>query len=238
MKKILILTHADDFSANSVIEWLRYYNAPFIRWNTEDDFDFECVLNGEQCSIIVMCNGIPYDLMNIGAVWFRRGYVNLPKAFLNLNDFESEVAYFIVRHLQREKESIQNFIYSRLMEKPHINCPEKYDVNKLDILIFAKELGLIIPNTIITRSLENILGICEQNNFYITKSISDNLVISRNNIERMMCLTNLADSLNDTANCDFYYSLFQENVNKKSLLSDKKLKPKHSLGFFFVVLVR
>lgn len=215
MKYILILTHADDFSANNVIEWLRYYNAPFIRWNTEDDFDFECRINSEQTSIIVLCNGIPYDLENIGAVWFRRGYINLPKALINSTEMDLDAVFYIERHLFREKESIHNYIYWELMEKPHINCPHKYDINKLQVLNCAKEIGLCIPNTIITHSLENINNICIQNNHYITKSISDNLVIRRNDVERMMCLTNLVDKLKDTTNCDFYYSLFQEKVNKK-----------------------
>lgn len=203
-------------STNSVIEWLTAFNASFIRMNSEDEFGFHLDLCNQHQKILILCNNIEVNLDNIGAVWFRRGWLNIHTSSVNARKLSKSFAPYIDRHLKEERDAIINFVFWSLQQKPHIGFPHQYDVNKLSVLSLAKLCGLNIPNTIVTNSPQEIDLIRESKQQSITKCIQNNLIARVSGNEFMLNSTCLVDNdFNEPSNLQPYYSLFQHCITKK-----------------------
>ncbi len=234
---ILIIGQSGDYSVQRVIDWLLFYGKKFIFLDNEKkislnyikvlpDLQFELIIDDK---FIVNSN-------DIESYFYRRGYINFlfeeKKVFSFLKNSNEYSLFF---SMVEDKKVIFSFISNELEKKQKkIGCFKYASVNKLDILKNAYDLGIDIPNTIITQKKEIL------NDFYnynekkiISKSIDscppiwidDKIFSSYTN-----CID---DKMINEINNIFYISLLQSNILKKYEIRSFYLKGKfYSIAIF------
>ncbi len=147
---ILIISDLSDKSTFDVISILEASNAPYILITKE--IQFEVFINVKYNYISFhSSDGIMFDLNQIKVVWYRRGYVNI-KNHIFINKDEKNKAKHFTSNLQSEKIKIFDFINFKIEKINSIGKFSHNQINKLEILDIAHQLGLEIPNTIVTNS--------------------------------------------------------------------------------------
>lgn len=217
-RKIMILTESFDNTADKVCYWLHYFGQSFFRVNTDLDsvWVHEVEIKQGEVSIKLGHKSGIYDLKDFGVIWFRRGkFINSIKPVNNALYPEDEILNSqIHKHLQREINELNNFVYGHIPNHvTMINNPGKYNINKLTCLYEAAKIGLKIPDTLITRSIDKVINTKERTSL-ITKNIGD-ILICHNSHFFAMQRTVLVDIEKIKKSTSFFQpSLFQEAVNK------------------------
>lgn len=181
---ILIITNQRDYSVKEVLEWLHYFNEPFVRINHEKDtidIDNICLSTNLKTSYptvnLKIKNGINIALNDLKIVWYRGGSVKIShflhdeKAVKNRNDFKDNVFYYLSAYSFSKLEATQIFLNKVF----HLGSNAQGRFNKVFALYSAVSVGLCVPNSIYTTSKN------ELNDFYlkndkaiITKSLDLN----------------------------------------------------------------
>ena len=161
---ILILSETNDKVTDSVIDWLTLKNADFIRIN-ETNF-ISNILIKEDGIIIDFDGELQVNLNNVSSFWHRRGTLNF-KQIIDLK--KTDLPNLVKTHLHSEWSDIKSFLFYRLHQKKGIFNKTVND-NKLVSLEFAKDLGLLTPNWLITGENKELPRFNA-----ITKAISDSL---------------------------------------------------------------
>lgn len=210
---ILILSEVSDVMTDCVCQWLFFKNEKFVRINNEDFYQYKIQMlsDNNRFEILLTNNDHSYKISEFKKVWFRRGnfYFLKPEKPLYPN---SKVQEKIKEHIDFEEQTLVNFIYSVLIQKPHINNPLHYNSNKLISINTAIKYGLTIPNTLITNSKKALTSFQKACKSIITKNIQD--VILVRNIDGYSIGQSTQKITNSIKN-DFWYSLFQYEIVKK-----------------------
>ena len=218
---ILILSEKGDLSTNDIINWLCYFNYPFVRINKDEPDKVELFVESypDSYDFYFKVGNKKFSLNQIQAYWYRRG--GLPKCRISneaiQQAFEKEIIKDIEKYLIFESYMLYDFLYYILEKVPVTLGSEKYsDVNKLIVLDYAKECGLNVPDYSISMSKDK-LNLFRQNitGSLITKGIWEGLSVfveTSGYSTYTEMLTN--NDLNDLPN-HFYPSLFQKNIHKK-----------------------
>jgi ATP-GRASP peptide maturase of grasp-with-spasm system len=205
---ILILSQEFESSTNHVIDWIHHLEGEFIRINCSDFFDKEKMVN------LSINDDRPkfdsgFDLSEIRVVWFRRWH-DLEKI---LSSIDCSNNYHTVNQLKEsikyEVRTFWNYVFTLLKELRWLTKPEQTSINKLYALQSAKEVGLKIPETIISN---NINSLCK-NKKYITKPLFEGGLFTLNNIS-WSNFTSLIDVEELKDKNLFPLSLFQEYQEK------------------------
>ena len=78
---ILIVSSQEDFSTNEVIDWILYYQHPFLRLCQDDFTEIENMqIQNNQTEIIFRVKGKAFYNKDFKSVWYRRSW-------LSMNDF-------------------------------------------------------------------------------------------------------------------------------------------------------
>jgi ATP-GRASP peptide maturase of grasp-with-spasm system len=208
---ILIMSDFDDNSTIYVCQWLLHWNVPFVRIDKEVKFKIERVfLDSEHLDYeIVSDEGIRVKFSDIGAVWYRRGDLNL---------FVPDVSYIsdemlqgeIQHHLSTENKILETYFYYLMEQKPHLGSFRKRTVNKLVILYEALKAGLEIPGTYIETLRA---GIQNQSKSLITKSIFEGFRLDN----QFGSYTSYTEKVSiETIQDRFFPSLFQDAIEKEA----------------------
>ncbi|MEZ3550438.1 MAG: grasp-with-spasm system ATP-grasp peptide maturase [Lachnospiraceae bacterium] len=165
---VLILTSSGDYSTDCVIDWLKYYQAKFIRLNSEDLIDERFkIFIGQSPGLSITVNDKMVPLHEIKAIWFRKFYFTNTSAFIEnfpVGRFRKEKMLAI-----NQQKSILKFIVLSLKDKKWLPRPFDLPLNKSYVVYQALRIGMKIPQTIITNTKEYISSDYE----IITKSICD-----------------------------------------------------------------
>lgn len=146
--KILIITNKIDIHADLVIEKLHQQKHPFVRLNTEDfPQQIELTFDNRKDDIRVHCrdsNQVFYA-KEIKSVWYRRP--ERPQISSEIED----AAYR--KFARRESEAALQGLYG-LIDATWINHPlaNRHARSKIKQLQVAKQLGFVVPKTIVTNS--------------------------------------------------------------------------------------
>lgn len=208
---VMILTSEDDESSNDVIDWLRFYKTSFLRISEKNTIVYnKIVLNNNEFDIEFSINNVNYNLSDFNAFWYRRSHYNF---LVNKILVENLLTQKINNHIENETKEIHDFFIS-YVEKYSINKYKDNFTNKLNNLKKASNLGIKIPNTIITNCKKDILNFLETNKMVITKNFSQGVFISDQNeffsSSTKIVTHTIANNLSD----NFSYSLFQEGIDK------------------------
>lgn len=207
---ILIISQEEDYSTSEVIQWLLYYNAPFIRINREDvcSLDKIVIANSESCSFVISSKKGEISVEHITSVWYRRGEMNLhfpALVFIKEKDLLKEIN----KHLKEENAVLESFFHFLIEKIPHIGTYNMRIMNKLSVLHEAQKLKIEIPYTFIVNNSNGIN--CDE--ALVTKSISEAFDprISQGNY---MTYTEGINPKNNSIS--FFPSLFQRLVEKEA----------------------
>lgn len=221
----MVLILSNDFEVNTcdVIDWLLKYKTDFVRINV-DDVDLESLsikidndLSAKN-EFILNYKGREINSKDIKSYWFRRGTIpniqgssEKPTVF-NSNAYNNKLK----KYLELEYKVLIEYIHDLLDDVPvRLGSRGTANLNKLKVLKLAKEIGLSIPDTIVTTSSNDIRKAKEACGEIITKSI-DNLFMAEKVGQRMLFYTEeVSDSIIDDLPENIFPSLIQKKLNKK-----------------------
>ena len=172
---ILIFSQQNEDSTNQVIDWLLYKNHPFIRLNTSDILDaekFSIILNNDGANIFLKIHGKELNINNIGSVWFKRWWevLSLNEDIKNL-EFKSALN----KNINIEIKSISSYLFWKLRDRYWLNYFDNVHISKLIQMEIAINIGLSIPNTIISNMQDDFISFLQKNPETITKPINEAL---------------------------------------------------------------
>ncbi len=146
---IFIITRKDDVHADLVIKKLEEIKADFFRLNTECIYNYELILSPVSARIRNFLTGRELLLNNVKSVYLRRR--SLPEG-LNLDE---QYHSFV----DQEWTRFQRNIWSYLEDRFWISPPSAIDIasDKLKQLRVARNVGFLVPETIFTNSLAEII---------------------------------------------------------------------------------
>lgn len=110
---VLIMSEKSDVSTVHIIEWLAYWNIPFLRLDEDEWFNLEiATLNNESEPEFKLYNkNKQFYLSEIKAFWYRRGQLNIlpfiDKAIVNHKQINDRISTY----LEKEQETLENYIH-------------------------------------------------------------------------------------------------------------------------------
>lgn len=152
-----------------VIEWLLYYKHPFIKISINDFLrkDTDCELNVITNELRV--NGIVINHL-IKVIWYRRFYYDYTLKSNKSDKFYDKLSEETSFELRKIFDHL-GYIFRKCIWVPDFNSIE---INKLTQIAYAKEVGLNLPETIITNSKKELISFSNlHNKNIITKPVSD-----------------------------------------------------------------
>ena len=212
---ILILCQENDVTSLKVIEWLKYYKIPFL--NIEDNKSIDIIdeisINKNEIRIKFTYHNKQYTLDSFSVVWNRRGsflFSRQKTHSIQENLGIKDNSFY--NHITREAETLKEFVAYCLTKKFYIDDSRYYSINKLIVLDIAKQIGLKIPDTIITNDYTNLI---KKDKNLITKGIQGVIHFKGNNYKYLHQQTQIINKELLEKEPRFYYSLFQKQIKKK-----------------------
>lgn len=220
---ILIISHNSiDEPTNDVMDWLSFFNSNFKRING-DEFDYsnEYLIDFDNLKIKNSKSKITEESVDI--VWYRR-WINRPLSTIineyKSNDFDQAEGYFLeayVAYLRSEISSICPSLFSLFYQKKWIPDYKvsRGQLNKMETLLKARQLGIKIPKSIVSTSKNEALAFYNITGDLITKSIKDADLLSFKG-EEIDLYTKVITSKEIDSFPDFFFpTLFQEKIEKE-----------------------
>lgn len=201
-KSVLIFSTLNDASTHEVIKWLNFYNQKYILINTITDFELYDIILDQS-----------YFKKNISSIWYRKliinpQQVNVKSAELLNTSFrflvsESKYFYFSVEKYLKNIKSLGDGF-------------EHMDLNKIEVLLKAKEIGINIPSFLLTSKKAELIEFKNKHTTIITKPIYNADVIKFDEFNTGVMYTKIVtDKVIDKVTETFFPSLFQECIIKE-----------------------
>ncbi|MBP5982706.1 MAG: grasp-with-spasm system ATP-grasp peptide maturase [Fluviicola sp.] len=155
---ILILSSYMDASTNVVIDWLKALGHQYIRINAFDELSNNINslnITNENSDVIIESMGITFNLKDIHVIWYRRSdmeHDSLIPVTTPFSSLKMEINHFLIEEFREFRSSF----YSILRNKYWLGHPKLSHVNKILQLEIAREVGLKIPETIITTKKQEL----------------------------------------------------------------------------------
>lgn len=206
---ILLLSYSGDTNFDYVIDWLRFYQHPYLRINSDDllEDDFHLSLTPRRLRLRQQ----EVDLESIGAVWLRHfGNFHLSRYY---KEAETRLRREALEHLSRELTATLRALIVLLDQKHWLTHPSRASVNKLDMLLRAQESGLAIPETHIVNRKQDLLRLL-QGGEYITKSTYEPLFLQEERGLYSMYTKEVDATAAEGYGEAFFPSLLQRKVEK------------------------
>lgn len=172
---ILIVSKESDHVTSEVLKWLYYYNLPFVRLG-ESEFlkDLKITINTEKVSLTFSTNNYSINYDEIRFFWFRKDFIHILKDFEINHDVAFNKSDY-KRFLNNELNTVHDFLIHMLEKKDFLGNYAAGNSNKLIAFTAAKEVGLIVPHTILSTTIEDFKNIERPEN-WVVKPIQDYFV--------------------------------------------------------------
>lgn len=198
---ILIITHKQDYTVDFVVNKLNQRGIEYKRLNCED------LPNKKYCFDSENDFSFKFELENeFHSVWFRR--TKLPI----INDLGFEERNYILTEYDSLLKNIFSAVEAKWLSKPlHVYNAE----NKILQLRKARQVGFLIPKTIVTNDIKEIIDFYSRNNRdIIIKPLAQTRVNYKN--ESAFIFTNKVDEdlIDNLGNYDITPCIFQQNIKK------------------------
>lgn len=212
---ILLLSERTDATTNIVCSWLNHYGCEFLRLNDEDahNLHVEIRIQDGKFTVSYSDDFRVYDLYDIEICWYRRGFFNfhVEKRLPDVSDSTNES---IIRFLDNEGKTLEDFLYHLFVRKHSINHPNNYNFNKLIALHEAADVGFKVPNTLICRHSTDLKKFVDETGSCITKSIQDIMPIRYG--DRYISAGKIGRVEKSVIkHPNYWYSLFQKEIPKR-----------------------
>jgi ATP-GRASP peptide maturase of grasp-with-spasm system len=231
----LIQSNSDDKSTNDIIDWILFLNEnrnDLFRLNDTiivDNFTYQLSnKNGEHFNIN---NNL--ETLKIKSFWYRRGRFSYNDSILKTNNLLSQqLMNGIQSNFHRENKHINNCLYHILRKKGNINTFNDNFTNKIANLSAAMEIGLNIPDVLVTNNTADLINFSLIHEKIITKDIEMNAIKASYNenynivIEPSVKILRREDILPKNKKTKGTFSLYQQYIEKKYELRIFYLKGK------------
>jgi ATP-GRASP peptide maturase of grasp-with-spasm system len=211
---ILLMSDHKDNSTVYVSRWLLHWNVPFIRIDGQEKYMLEqVILDNGACDMLLRAEKEEAKLIKMSevkAVWYRRGELNfiLPDiSFVR----EEKLRQAIQAYLETEHLVLEYYFYHLMRKTPHIGTFFTRTVNKLEVLHEAAQLGINIPDTMVTSRSAHV------KDFVAGGAISKALYEGFRFDYKHGKYTNYTEKIDEEKIATtFFPSLFQRNIKKEA----------------------
>jgi ATP-GRASP peptide maturase of grasp-with-spasm system len=215
---ILILSQDFDNSTNDIIDWLNFYKSEYVRINGGDflnyNFNYKFDINKNDISLLDI------ELDSVKVVLFRK-WIMFNNAFNNelekFGEFSHNVLADIKNNLVSEIRKSYNPLFQSLIAK-NVKCIpplNSLNIDKTQVLMKAKSLGINIPESIICNNKKDLLKFYSNYNKIITKPLSEVLTFDDNECIYFMRTSLVSYEKINELEALFFPSLFQEYIEKE-----------------------
>ena len=188
--KVLIISHDSDGVTDDVIEWVKY-------------LDIKCDIDKKNNTDFTKTIDLYSDTYD--SIWYRK----IPSSITSFtaNDKDN----FILSELKSQHIAyLKSYSFKKCLGTVDDVAP-----NKMSTLRLAKNIGLSIPDTILTSSKKDLIRFYKNNEEVIFKCISDPIVLKENE-KKMMLYTSLLNKEELDQLSDFFFpTLFQQRILKE-----------------------
>ncbi len=218
LKKVLILTDSADQSSSDVIKWLRHYKISFHRLNDNVRLTLSKLLfDNINHNLIFEVNNKTYNVANYSSYWYRRGSLELARS-KEFDTKDDNLRGRVRMHLNDEEKAVLNFMHRTFENRNSIDSFINCDINKLETLLLAKQIGLNIPITFICSSKMELEPFLTEHKTIITKGLENLLLLEfklKNEVQLFSTLTEEINLSNFDRLPDFFFpSKFQNKIIK------------------------
>lgn len=215
---ITILSSLNDHSTSDIIDWLIHYRKTFKRLNSDGHdriSDLSLRIGSDNVSISTNTN---QNLNDIDcSFWFRRGSLVLDN-WPDVDFINEEVSNRIKHFIQDEKTVLISYLDYLIKKRSKylLNSTSDYFLNKITSLDTAFEIGINIPETIITTRREDVVKFWDEfkESGIITKPLSNDLSLKIDNVLLNMYVTELKCETINLLPSRFIPTLFQQKIVK------------------------
>lgn len=214
MKMIIILTNKADVTSDFVVRELRNQRLEYYRLNTEDipqKIDVIFSIEDDKFVLVDKIKNIQIDLSQISAVYFRRAQVAGLEYLDEISEQERE-------YLRGELAYLLEGIYKILENRCWLNNIYKIREaeNKIYQLQMARELGFIIPTSLITNIPETVISMVNRyNKDCIIKPIKSGNVDIKTSSKIIFTSQIEKDFYEDKTRIADFPVYLQENIHKR-----------------------
>lgn len=210
---ILIISSEDDIATNEVITWLQKFGEKFLRISNSSNIQVERItINDQDNNLDLRINGLPYRLYQFKKIWYRRSWFAINDK-INFDAIENQFRQKIQAQISNERGTIIQHCLT-LFSAKSLNTQRTNNLNKLDVLLKCRDLGIKVPSTLITSSKSELIKFYNDNSGAITKNISPGVFLEFNEFtllaQTRLVTTEMIADLED----EFHPMLFQEQIHK------------------------
>jgi len=209
---ILIISMDMDQTTDQVIDWLRYWDLPYIRINITDIVEYNEGIKWSLSSDILEIGEKKIDLKRIKVGWVRKlGYFS---SLGITKDLEKLNSYSLKRYIQNEVLAFKAVILKDDTIK-WLCHPDAISISKLKILSEAKKLDINIPDTYIINNRKDLVQLFNDlDRKVIFKSIRDTAQIKIDKSSYFPLTCSLSMEIISSLPERFFPSLIQEEIEK------------------------
>jgi ATP-GRASP peptide maturase of grasp-with-spasm system len=176
-----------EITTEEVIDWLRFWQIPYVRFNVEDirNSPLSISIDRNESSLSLQAGAVTIAPESIKVVWYRRwGHALLESSTNQASVFDSKILFTDVsqkewqkrmiegfHHLRQETRAISEFIFGALSSARWLSVPDDNNINKLEVLKEAAQCGIDVPDTIVSNHRPTILNFATKYPHVITKAI-------------------------------------------------------------------
>ena len=212
---ILILsTNVGEYTTDVVIDWLDYKKIKYARVNGIDIIEGGLKIDFNEVKIITKYETI--NLSEVKSFWYRRS-ISYNYFLVEYKQFTKDIFLNIelAGNINAEFNRIINFIGVFYKDVPWLSQIETSSLNKLEVLHFAKQLNITIPDTLIVNSKIELKAFKKKHDAIIVKSMSEMLSLVKKDKVYTGYTNIVTDEMINNLPEKFYPSLFQEAIEKE-----------------------
>lgn len=180
---ICVLSHQYlEYTTEQVVAWLRAWKLPVVRVNGNDIANpgTHCVVGNGRRAWQVESAGRAVDPRQVSVVWYRRwshstGFHDAV-IFRRPSSDDRMNSLLMTNHLTKEVQAVSRFFFKEMDAAAWLSDPETDAPNKFHTLRLAAELGLDIPETLVTSDPARLAEFAARHGGVITKAAGDGLI--------------------------------------------------------------
>jgi len=220
----IIFSEYNDTSTNKLIDWFIYYNENFLRYNGYDKKNSYEQFSELNTSLVNGNLSFKYKYgkhiitsENISSIYYRRPNKGVYDFVTTIDQSDKFSSYIATKQRSIGRVLKKSFIHN--IEKKCTNILGNYnktELNKWEVLLIASSLDIMIPNTILTNSNNDVVDFFKNNNNSIICKSIEEVVFYHDDISDTFysTLTILINTQHEIEQSHFSTSLFQENIIK------------------------
>lgn len=210
-------------TTESVMDWLRSWKVPHVRLNGGDVDSVQgpmISVNNSGARIKIIIDGETIDPTTVKVVWYRRWHHNSRHNHVPLLKNEADRTklntIMLFMHLRGELAAVTQTLFSAFKSASWLGSDKTSSMNKLEVLQLAASLGLDIPDTLVTTSVDELRDFVRKHGEVVTKAAGEILLLPLDGT-LFSSYTEVvpSDFLGDNPWKGGFPSLFQERLAKK-----------------------